>query len=44
MVLVYREEQLSLGGSPTSPPTPTPTLSPGRNSETISASTMFPQV
>jgi hypothetical protein len=35
---------LSLGGSPTSPPMPTPTLLPGRNSETISASTMFLQV
>jgi hypothetical protein len=35
---------LSLGGSPTSPPMPTPTLLPGRNSETISVSTMFLQV
>jgi hypothetical protein len=33
----------SLGGSPISPPMPTLTPSPGRNSETISASTMSPQ-
>jgi hypothetical protein len=37
-------EQLCLGGSPTSPPMPIPTPSPGRNSGIISVSTMFKQV